>query len=848
MGYSLVIDIDTPNQQKDRICSICVIKIEKDQPFLTNDQLIDPECDFDPFNIRINGITPAMVRGKRNFKDYWTEMAPVFIEADAVVAHYAQFDLEVLSRTLMSYGLPCPKFIFIDSIDLAKSFIKYVHNYKLENLARILKIEFKPQTAVRAAICLTIYYRAFSCGIDVDKYLNTFDLREDDIQIKKRSKPKLSGRADVNHELEAFLRARLVKKDLNAQSFEEIVQWIRQNPHCRGQFPYDYVAEDIASLLKNQELSPEQLEWFKGRCHICIDPAISQVEQWPIEISGKTFCFLGECQSGSQEQLTDLIQTFCGSVCSKLTPEINYVILGEFRRKTWIAGTAYEKRIFDVIDWIRKGSTIRILWEAPFIKQLLELSLLRDLPYWEKHPRLIPPITFFETEKFLPSLAKRSTEDLAQALKPAVALPNDSDQMPEASEHLFEHLVLKKGYALALSIKQANVSKDEICALSWIKISDGEIIGGSTQLLHPLWSIDDVLSMRHKIDGELVAKEPTFKEYWGEFRSLLLGANFVIAYDAPGLLEILSRTARKNGLFFGDYFFLDIRELIRRYFRWTGENDLKSIAESLDWEYAENYWGSEALICAHLYCRAIHGGMKIEKYLSLLDGTSSEKILIRGDIPHYEPVNAVLKGFFNFLNETVESGPFDEERFNRFVDQLSAHDDWIPLELYKIVVFAVDFAAPRGALEGQKQSWLFHFCQTCLDPFELWDQNQEIEFTDLHIKLLEPFKTDRSSVFKQKIREKGGIVSDLFGQYTDVLIIGDYNRLDWQHGVFHPRILEALSLIAKGSKLRIISESALLSVLEGIPRRSPPLLKLEPIDCIVKKRSFWYRLFHFRLN
>ena len=848
MGYSLVIDIDTPNQKKDRICSICVIKIEPGQPFLTNDQLIDPECDFDPLNIEINGITPAMVRGKRNFKDYWTEMGPVFIEADYVVAHYAQFDLEVLSRTLMSYGLPCPKFIFIDSIDLAKSFIKIVRNYKLETLARFLKIEFKPQTAVRAAICLTIYYRAFSCGIDVDKYLNTFDLREGDIQIKKRSKPKLSERADVNHELEAFLRARLVKKDLDNQSFDDIVQWIRQHPHCRGQFPYDEVAEDIASLPQNHELSSEQLEWFQGRCHICIDPAISQVEQWPIEISGKTFCFLGECQSGSQEQLTDLIRVSCGVVCSKLTPEIDYVILGEFRRKAWIAGTAYEKRIFDVIDWIRKGSTIRILWEAPFIKQLLELSLLRDLPYWEKHPRLIPPITFFETEKFLSSLAKRPTEELAQALKPAVALPNDSDQTLEASENVFGQLLFKESYALALSVKPANHSKDEICALTWVKIVDGKIIGGSTQLIRPLYPISESLSEKHQIDGALVVGEPTFKEYWAEFQSLLLDANFVIAYDALGLLEILTRTAQKNDLSFGQYLFLDIRELISRYFRWSGDDDLESLAETFDWEYAENHWGSEALICAHLYCRAIHQGMKSEKYLSLFDGTSTEKMSIRGDIPQYQPIDAVLKSFLRFLKDSVESGPFDEEHFNRFIDELSAHDEWIPLDLYRIVVFAVDFAAPRGALEGQKQVWLFRFCQACLDPFEPWDHHQEIKFTNLYIKLLEPFKTNRSAVFKQKIREKGGIVSELFDQYTDILIVGDYNRLDWLHGVFHPCILEALKLIAKGSELRIISESALLSDLEGISRRSPPLLKLEPIDCIVKKRSFWYRLLHFSFN
>jgi len=97
----LFFDVETPNRQNSKICSIGVVRTDQcGHTEYENSFLVDPEQGFDSRNIGIHGITPSQVHGQPTFDRLWAaELRSVFSDC-VVVAHNACFDINVLGKTL----------------------------------------------------------------------------------------------------------------------------------------------------------------------------------------------------------------------------------------------------------------------------------------------------------------------------------------------------------------------------------------------------------------------------------------------------------------------------------------------------------------------------------------------------------------------------------------------------------------------------------------------------------------------------------------------------------------------------------------------------------------------------
>ena len=104
MSFTFVaVDVETAASRWDSICSVGLIRVNNGiitDSFYT---LINPECDFDPMNIRINGIRPEMVISEPRFCDV-ADAITKFIGYDTLVAHNIIFDGSALSKSYRRYG------------------------------------------------------------------------------------------------------------------------------------------------------------------------------------------------------------------------------------------------------------------------------------------------------------------------------------------------------------------------------------------------------------------------------------------------------------------------------------------------------------------------------------------------------------------------------------------------------------------------------------------------------------------------------------------------------------------------------------------------------------------------
>ena len=73
----VVFDVETPNHRNDRMSAIGVVLVEHGEQTRHLYTLVNPECEFDAFNIQLTGITPRMVRSKPTFPVLWELLRPM---------------------------------------------------------------------------------------------------------------------------------------------------------------------------------------------------------------------------------------------------------------------------------------------------------------------------------------------------------------------------------------------------------------------------------------------------------------------------------------------------------------------------------------------------------------------------------------------------------------------------------------------------------------------------------------------------------------------------------------------------------------------------------------------------
>lgn len=170
----IALDVETANADFASICSIGLVHFRKGTVFSSLTILVDPQAEFDPFNIGIHGIRPADVKGKPTID----KVIPVLATniADSVVAHHSSFDKTAFNRAAERYNigqLPC---IWLDTVRVARAAWPELENHKLATLAAEFGIAFKHHDAAEdaraAGLVLT---RAISeTGIGLEGWIEKF--------------------------------------------------------------------------------------------------------------------------------------------------------------------------------------------------------------------------------------------------------------------------------------------------------------------------------------------------------------------------------------------------------------------------------------------------------------------------------------------------------------------------------------------------------------------------------------------------------------------------------------------------------------------------------------------------
>lgn len=123
----------------DRIVEIGAVEFKNGKPQRKFTTLVDPKKPIPPSASKINGITDDMVKGKPTIEKVMDSFTD-FCGTSVLVAHNATFDYQFLLADMKRYQTSSPRGVVLDTYILSKKVFPGLPSYKLESLAKWLKI------------------------------------------------------------------------------------------------------------------------------------------------------------------------------------------------------------------------------------------------------------------------------------------------------------------------------------------------------------------------------------------------------------------------------------------------------------------------------------------------------------------------------------------------------------------------------------------------------------------------------------------------------------------------------------------------------------------------------------
>jgi len=169
----VVIDVETANNEVSSICQVGIASFRNGQLAESWVSLVNPEVDFNPFNVVIHGIRAAHVQSAPTWIEVFPQIASR-LENRIVVSH-TSFDQRALAGACIRSRIPGCDCIWLDSTRVVRiawpQFAKA--GFGLPNVAAHFRIDYQAHDALEDARCagLLVVRAMAETGLSLSQWL-----------------------------------------------------------------------------------------------------------------------------------------------------------------------------------------------------------------------------------------------------------------------------------------------------------------------------------------------------------------------------------------------------------------------------------------------------------------------------------------------------------------------------------------------------------------------------------------------------------------------------------------------------------------------------------------------------
>ena len=145
------LDVETASADLTSICQLGVVTFKDGLIVDSWTTLVNPECEFDEFNIEIHGIMKYDVIKSPKFPTVAPELDKLI--SDQIVVAHTGFDKAALTRTYTKYGMSIPECHWLNSAEVCRrAWSQFARRgYGLANVAEWCRVEFRHHDALEDA-------------------------------------------------------------------------------------------------------------------------------------------------------------------------------------------------------------------------------------------------------------------------------------------------------------------------------------------------------------------------------------------------------------------------------------------------------------------------------------------------------------------------------------------------------------------------------------------------------------------------------------------------------------------------------------------------------------------------
>lgn len=310
----VAIDFETANPDYASPCALEVTIVESGEIVHSQSWLIRPkDMTFYYKNMKIHGISKKDVIDQPEFPELWFSLKSI-LNNKLVIAHNANFDMNVLRQTLDLYGLEYPKIKYACTKEIAQKVWSDSENHKLSTLANNLEIPLihhDPKSDSIACAKLAMKACLQNNFTSLENLLDQLELPLEKLHTAKFTTKKLSKTSKTSQKIRVY----------------------PSHPKISDLVP------------STDEFDPE---------HPCYQ---------------KKFCFSGDLKSMIRGEAWQKVVDLGGTISSGVTRKTNFLVIGK-QNLSLIKDEEKSSKMIKAESLVEEGLDIKMIDEMCFLDML----------------------------------------------------------------------------------------------------------------------------------------------------------------------------------------------------------------------------------------------------------------------------------------------------------------------------------------------------------------------------------------------------------------------------------------------------------------------------------------------
>lgn len=353
-----VIDVETPNGQNDKLCSIACINVKNGKIEKEFYSIVNPESNFRQINTKIHGISQKDVLNSPTFPVIWDQIHS-FFEKTCIVAHNANFDLSVICKTLEFYSIPIPTINFIDTQSILyenKSSLG-IRSFGLMDACEYFSIDLiDHHNALADAESCKSLFECISQKIDVISPCIFKHNRRDQFELKAaRDRDAL------------FVLRRMIQNSINDNYLSDneiydIKNWLDSHEFLLNTYPYQDVLQTINNAVQDKQIDSLERQKIQSLLDVDISPGKRYLQNHIDSAKEKVFCLSGNFSMGSKEEISKKLEDLGAIIKKGVSKKVDFLVVGNEDCDAWKYGN-YGTKIKKALELQSSGAKIKITSE-----------------------------------------------------------------------------------------------------------------------------------------------------------------------------------------------------------------------------------------------------------------------------------------------------------------------------------------------------------------------------------------------------------------------------------------------------------------------------------------------------